>query len=171
MQSEYSSSLAGHGVPGAAAGVQRAEPPGQHRSASCGVLREDDEDDEKEEELARLEELHAVSTMRIEGLQETLHHAREAAHAHAVNGAQSPDGSTEEEEDDAAQRRPEEALDRQLFTAGGPRERIVALRQVCERNLGPSLFEKLYVYLRERLRIAQQDDALTDEAVRARFGL
>lgn len=179
MQSEYSSSLAGHGVPGGAAAAAgagarggnnaRDDPYGQPRSHSCGVLREEDEDEEKEAELARLEELHAISTMRIDQLQETLQDARAAAHAHASHhGAASPDGSTEDDEEEVAQRRPEEALDRQLFTAGGPRERIVALRQVCERNLGPSLFEKLYVYLRERLRIAQQDDALTDEAVRAR---
>ena len=60
-----------------------------------------------------------------------------------------------------------------VFSANQVQERIYALKELCKKGLGPTLFEKIYVYMKEKSRLPdrnRQDDMAFRSELSERLG-
>ena len=138
------------------AGPSSAADPGAHHGG--GFAHGSD----PSSELRRLEQQHDSLSSRITDLEAQIQQMTLQAEAEADPGL----AQLEDELERSLQApRAGEMLSSIAFREGSPSQRIQALREVCVRNLGVQLFDRLYSMLKERALLLTDEDALHDEAL------
>ena len=122
----------------------------------------DEDEHENEADLQRLRALQATIAERIDHLQATL---QVAAAADPDDAEDASYAELEQELEEPSFPAHDVVVDRKVFESGKRQDRVQALRGVCEKNLGPTLLEKLCSYLRERSRMLSAEESVTDESV------